>query len=167
MAVWKFNCDPNCTVFIGNPAAGGTGLNLLGYDTKLYKPEPVMEGVNQIAAIVMDNDWMSYNEMDCRWEEDPNGINCFDSYEKHYVKTALPPTYCDHVIYYAQNWSYPHRAQSEDRAHRRGTTTHVRYTDLVVPGSIDEEIRVRVVEKKVSATKIQDVRSVLQRIRLA
>lgn len=30
----RFNCDPNCRVFIGNPAAGGTGLNLLGHDPK-------------------------------------------------------------------------------------------------------------------------------------
>lgn len=27
----RFNEDPNCRVFIGNPAAGGVGLNLLGY----------------------------------------------------------------------------------------------------------------------------------------
>ena len=29
-----FNCDPRMRVFIGNPAAGGTGLNLLGHDPK-------------------------------------------------------------------------------------------------------------------------------------
>ena len=27
----QFNFEPSCKVFIGNPAAGGTGLNLLGY----------------------------------------------------------------------------------------------------------------------------------------
>lgn len=27
----RFNCDPGCRVFVGNPAAGGTGLTLLGY----------------------------------------------------------------------------------------------------------------------------------------
>lgn len=27
----RFNFDPNCRVFVGNPAAGGTGLNLLGF----------------------------------------------------------------------------------------------------------------------------------------
>jgi SNF2 family DNA or RNA helicase len=30
----RFNCDPKCRVFIGNPSAGGTGLNLLGHDPK-------------------------------------------------------------------------------------------------------------------------------------
>lgn len=30
----RFNCDPACRVFIGNPASGGTGLNLLGFDPK-------------------------------------------------------------------------------------------------------------------------------------
>ena len=28
----RFNCDTECKVMIGNPAAGGTGLNLLGFD---------------------------------------------------------------------------------------------------------------------------------------
>jgi SNF2 family DNA or RNA helicase len=27
----RYNCDPSCRVFIGNPGAGGTGLNLIGY----------------------------------------------------------------------------------------------------------------------------------------
>ena len=36
-AVTRFNEDPKCKVFIGNPAAGGTGLNLLGYSPD--KPE--------------------------------------------------------------------------------------------------------------------------------
>lgn len=27
----KFNFEPSCTLFIGNPASGGTGLNLIGY----------------------------------------------------------------------------------------------------------------------------------------
>ena len=110
-AVRRFNEDPTCKVFIGNPRAGGVGINLLGY---------------------------------------PIG--------------GKADTYCDHVIYYSQNWSAIDRSQSEDRAHRRGTVCHVRYTDLVVPGTIDEEIRDRVLDKRMSALKIQDIKGVISRI---
>ena len=30
--VKRFNCDTDCKVLVGNPSAGGVGLNLLGYD---------------------------------------------------------------------------------------------------------------------------------------
>jgi hypothetical protein len=33
----RFNNDPKCTVFIGNPKAGGTGLNLRGYNPDRLK----------------------------------------------------------------------------------------------------------------------------------
>lgn len=108
----RFNSDSKCKVFIGNPAAGGTGLNLLGY--------------------LPDN--------------------------------PSDPHTCNHEIYFSQNWSYIYRSQSEDRAHRRGTKENVRITDLCIPGTIDEEIRARVLEKKLSAYKIQDVRNILSRI---
>jgi SNF2 family DNA or RNA helicase len=112
----RFNQDPVCRVFLGNPAAGGVGLNLRGYD-----PALVEQGQD-------------------------HGMNC------------------DRVFYYSQGWSLVHRAQSEDRAHRRGTRVPVRYTDLVVPGTIDEEIRMRVVEKGLSATQLQDVREIMHRL---
>jgi len=108
----RFNEDPACKVFIGNPAAGGVGLNLVGYDWK-------------------------------------------------YPETAKD-TNCGHVIYYSQNWSPTARSQSEDRSHRRGTRVHVRYTDLVVPGTIDEEIRVRVLQKHQMALEVQDVRNIMK-----
>jgi SNF2 family DNA or RNA helicase len=111
-----FNCEPETKIFIGNPAAGGTGLNLLGYD-----------------------------------------------HSQDYSTTS-PPTSCNHVIYYSQNWSAVHRAQSEDRAHRRGTKTSVQYTDLCVFRSIDEEIRKKVLEKRVHAYQIADIREVLKSI---
>ena len=38
------------------------------------------------------------------------------------------------------------------------------YVDLCVPGSIDEEIRARVVQKRVTALEIQDVRSILKHV---
>ena len=108
-----FNFDADCKVFIGNPAAGGTGLNLLGY---------------------------------------PPG----------FPDQAV--TNADHVVYYSQDWSSLKRSQSEDRAHRRGTRHPVRITDLCVPGTIDETIRARVVEKRMNALEITDVRSILREI---
>lgn len=73
-------------------------------------------------------------------------------------------TNCTRVIYFSQNWSSVQRSQSEDRAHRRGTRRHVTYTDLVVPGTIDEEIRARVVLKRTMAMEVQDVKDVMRRL---
>lgn len=106
----RFNFDPACKVFVGNPGAGGTGLNLLGY---------------------------------------PPGNG--DDYE----------TNCNHEIYFSQDWSYTKRQQSEDRAHRRGTRSNVRITDLVIPATIDEQIRTRVVEKHLTALGVTDLREIL------
>lgn len=72
-------------------------------------------------------------------------------------------TNCDHMIYFSQRWSAAVRSQSEDRAHRRGTRTSIRITDLSVPRSIDEEIRKRVLKKRIEAHRVQDVREVLER----
>lgn len=107
-----FNNDDETKVFIGNPAAGGTGLNLLGYNPA----NPEME------------------------------------------------TNCDNVFYYAQNWSAVARSQSEDRAHRRGTRTNVRITDICIPCTIDEDIRARVVDKITTALEISDIRKILGNI---
>lgn len=119
----RFNSDPACKVLIGNPAAGGTGLNLLGYE-----PETLAE-------------------------------NPDDEYHKNYN--------CSLVIYYSQNWSSTERSQSEDRPHRRGVRVPVNYVDLVVPGTIDDEIRARVVEKRDTASAIQDISAILLRLKAA
>jgi len=73
-------------------------------------------------------------------------------------------TNCDHEIYYSQDWSMPKRAQSEDRAVRRGTRVKVRITDLCVPETVDEEIRARVVDKKRMALETQDLRDILHKV---
>jgi SNF2 family DNA or RNA helicase len=111
-----FNNDSDCKVFIGNPAAGGTGLNLLGYN-------PLNESENDINGQAADREF-----------------------------------------YYSQNWSAVTRSQSEDRAHRRGTRRPVRITDLVMPGTIDEEIRARVLKKRTTAYEISDVRDILRAV---
>lgn len=119
----KFNCDPNCKVFIGNPGAGGTGLNLIGY------PPEGHEIYKQTGKTV--NDW---------------------------------ETNCNHVIYYSQDWSMVKRGQSEKRAHRRGTREPVRVTDLVVPSTVDTEIREAVTAKTKRALEIGDLRKILSRL---
>jgi SNF2 family DNA or RNA helicase len=113
--VRAFNRDPACKVLVGNPAAGGVGLNLRGYDPDSGEPD--------------------------------HGCSC------------------TRVVYFSQNWSHPQRAQSEDRAHRRGTRRPVLYTDLVVPGTIDEEIRARVMGKRLAALQVQDIREILGALR--
>jgi SNF2 family DNA or RNA helicase len=107
------NNDPDCKVFLGNPASAAEGLNLLGYN--LQDPE--------------------------------NSDTCVD-----------------HEIFYSCNWNMVQRQQAEDRAHRRGTRNPVRITDLVVAGTIDEEIRARLNSKKVKALMIQDVKEILERL---
>jgi SNF2 family DNA or RNA helicase len=112
-AIRRFNCDPNCKVFISNPAAGGSGLNLLGY------PPGKPEGYD---------------------------------------------TNCDEHFVYSQSWSYLTRSQAEDRSHRKGTRVPVQITDLCVPKTIDEEIRVRVLKKKKDALEISDIRDILKAV---
>lgn len=73
-------------------------------------------------------------------------------------------TYTGCEMYFSCNWSYLLRSQSEDRAHRRGTKCTVRIVDLVVPGTIDEEIRQRILQKERTALEIQDIREILQRV---
>jgi len=73
-------------------------------------------------------------------------------------------TYCNHEIFFSANWSYVQRAQAEDRVHRRGTKMPVRITDLVVPNTIDEEIRARVTAKGEHARDVQDVQGLLKKV---
>jgi SNF2 family DNA or RNA helicase len=108
----RFNNDPDCRWFLGNPSAGGTGLNLLG-----YKPH-----------------------------------------------SKDPTTFTNHEIYFSQGWSYIHRDQSEARAHRRGTITNVRITDLIFPGTIDEDIRLAVMDKKKMSISLGDLHVILSRV---
>lgn len=57
-AVRRFNNDPNCRVFIGNPGAGGTGLNLLGYPLHGSVEDT---GTNCDHVIYFSQDW-SYSK---------------------------------------------------------------------------------------------------------
>lgn len=106
-----FNLDKSIRVFIGNPAAGGVGMNLPGYDS---------------------------------------------------LNPHNHTTNADHTIYYACNWSYRQRAQSEDRNHGKGRCRgHVRYTDLITPSTIDMEILKRLKAKHETALEVRDVKQIM------
>jgi SNF2 family DNA or RNA helicase len=109
----SYNADPSVKCFLGNPAAGGTGLDLWG-----YLPDRA------------------------------------DEYTTNTTE----------VLYFSQDWSRINRSQSEDRAMRRGTRMPVRVIDVVVPGTIDEEIACRVLQKKMTADELQDVRDIMERL---
>jgi SNF2 family DNA or RNA helicase len=70
-------------------------------------------------------------------------------------------TNCDRIIVYDQDWSYSKREQLEARPHRKGTRTSIQVTDLVVLDTIDEDIRLRVMDKKHCAMDLVDIREVL------
>lgn len=111
----SYNQDPEVKVFLGNPAAGGLGLDLWG-----HMP-----------------DWVGTDK-----ELSTNTTQ---------------------VIYYSQNWSMIHRSQSEMRPVRIGTRVRVQVTDMVA-AQIDEEIALRVLDKKMTAMQLQDVRDIMTRI---
>jgi SNF2 family DNA or RNA helicase len=73
-------------------------------------------------------------------------------------------TNCDRIVVYDQDWSFSKREQLEARPHRKGTRVSIQVTDLVMPDTIDEDIRLRVMQKKHSAMDLVDVRAVLSGI---
>lgn len=104
--------DSGIRVFVGNPAAGGVGLNLRGF-------QPTDGGTG----------------------------------------------YASRAVYFAQGWSSIIRRQSEDRCHGRDRCRgQVRYTTLVVPGSVDEEIYDRVMSRTQAANQLNDVRDLMNKV---
>jgi SNF2 family DNA or RNA helicase len=61
IAEYRINNDPTCKVFIGNPDAGGTGLNLLGYPP--LKPE-IETNVSQV--IYFSQNWRDRSQSEAR-----------------------------------------------------------------------------------------------------
>ena len=57
------------------------------------------------------------------------------------AKESITLTAANHVVYFGNSWNYATRTQSEDRAHRIGTTKSVIYYDLVVGGTIDQIVK--------------------------
>lgn len=68
--------------------------------------------------------------------------------------TGLTLTAASVVVYYSNDFSLVHRTQSEDRCHRKGTTHHVVYIDLVARETIDEKIASALQSKKLTAATI-------------
>jgi len=120
---YSFNHDRDMKVFLGNPAAGGMGINLWGYD-----PESVGQPYD------------------------------------HEKKTGDHGLNADFGIYFDENWSMVTRSQSEGRNFRRGTRVPITYRTLICPGTIDQEIYDRVMQKIKDAAEIQDVKQIMERV---
>lgn len=86
------------------------------------------------------------------------GYNYWDDESKHL------PTNATLMAWYAANWSMVQREQGDARSHRKGTRVPVTVRDYVVPGTIDEEIRNRVMRMIEVADEMTDVQSLLERV---
>lgn len=75
-------------------------------------------------------------------------------------------TYVDHHLFFSSNWSSIDRRQAQGRSTRRDSRDDLtlRITDVLVPGTIDQEIRERVQGKIAMATTIQDVKNILSKV---
>lgn len=72
---------------------------------------------------------------------------------------GLTLTAATHVIYYENTFDDEDRLQSEDRAHRIGTTGNVVYTDIAAVDTIDEKITLSAQRKQnISAAVLGDFR---------
>jgi superfamily II DNA or RNA helicase len=105
----------------------------------------------------------------CNAQTAGEGLNllgyCPDKHcASHHDGDGSRDTYCDAAVFFSQTWSALSRAQAEDRVHRRGTKHPIQLIDLTVPGSIDEEIRDRVMEKREMARTVTDVREILESV---
>jgi SNF2 family DNA or RNA helicase len=92
--------------------------------------------------------------------QDPNGPRFFVA-NPAAAATGLTLTEATTVIYYSNSFKLEDRLQSEDRAHRIGQKSNVRYIDLVASGTVDAKI-VAALRKKldlasqVTGDKIRD-----------
>lgn len=78
---------------------------------------------------------------------------------------GLTLTAARHVYYLSNGFSSSDRMQSEDRAHRIGQTSRVRYVDVVCKGTIDERVLDVLRDKRdVAAMIVGDPRSIIPEI---
>ncbi len=88
-------------------------------------------------------------------EDRAAAIRRFQSGDAHYfVGTphtggrGITLTASKSVVYFSNTHDLEHRTNSEDRAHRIGQTASVVYTDLMIPGTVDEKI-IHALRKKI------------------
>lgn len=153
--VWAYFVED---IRVISQALHAAGIKHVGYHANVHPDHKVRDA--EAAEIKMNMD------PDCKvFLGNPSsagtGLNIF-GYDRD--NPDAYQTNVDHAIYVSCNWSMLDRSQSEDRVHRRGTRMPVRITDLVVPGSIDEEIRARVLSKAKKALMITDVREILKKM---
>lgn len=66
------------------------------------------------------------------------------------------------MVYYSNNYSLETRLQSQDRIHRIGTVNKCTYTDLVIPGTLDQRILQALMSKKELAdTVLNDLKEMI------
>lgn len=67
-AEYRFNHDPKCTVFVGNPGCGGVGLNLIG-----YPPRQFQYTTNCDHIIYFSQDWSHPKRVQSEMRANRNG----------------------------------------------------------------------------------------------
>lgn len=120
------------------------------------------------ARLQAEKDWNEDPELKV-WVSNPacggSGLNLPGYVPEHEDTDLDHGCNADHVIFYACNWSMIQRSQAEDRNHGKSRCrVPIRVTDLMMPGTIDEEIRVRVMAKILSAMEIGNLRELLESI---
>ncbi len=137
------------------------GIGFVAYHKVAHKSTRVKDA--EIAADVFNND-KDVKVLVANPASAAEALNLLGYNWQERDESKQYKTYCGHEVFFSQNWSPVQRSQAEDRAHRRGTRKNVRITDLMVVGTIDEEIRMRVVLKRRMAMAIQDVRGIMERV---
>lgn len=73
--------------------------------------------------------------------QDPNSSVRFFLGQQRAGGFGITLTASDQTIFYTNEYPYETRIQAEDRNHRIGQTLPVTYTDIMVPGTVDESVR--------------------------
>ncbi len=135
------------------------GINHVGYHRMIQDKYRVRDAEAAEHAINFDN---SCRVILANPASAGEGLNLIGYDRDHPEDSKM---YVDREIFVSCNWSYIIRSQGEKRGHRRDARSpSVRITDLVVPDTIDEEIRERLRYKKDMAMEIQDIRQILRKL---